>query len=565
MKSRSLLSVLAVFLMLGAVPGRAAFDKAGVLGVGARPLGMGDAFVAIANEAMAINWNPAGLTQLSRYEVAGFLGPLLNGKEYYMSGAVAVPFMADTALGFSAISLYHNTGDSRTDAYENTFLLSGATPLNVEKTVSVGLNLKFLQYSSNASADIPATVSNSAETIQAQASTIGVDLGFLYQIPLPSWGKRVSLGFEAQDLDTVLHWQSGSEERVPLMLQAGVAYWLEENVVAAVDFSFLNDTNISGQPLETPLFEYVPQYDQQGNPVYYPGTTIQETTTAQVNTGETVQYRPHLGLEGWFFNDHLGLRTGYTGFATTSGRFTAGVSYKADQFRVDYAYIGHAEHLGDSHRLSASYYFGSDNGAFRVVSLVYPPNNVKATADNNTVELTWSANPDPHVTGYTIYMSKSAGSSYTAIAKRIKETKTRVEGLSNGTRYYFVVTSVNNSWPASESTYSPEVSAVPGPPGMAQLGGPAPAAANTGCFPVRGLTVPMGSTKGYIVYYTKTPGFGYVQFNTKDKLITDVSNIQITGVEPNTDYWFKVVGVSPSGAESGGSQEIQVHSTDGCK
>ena len=32
----------------------------------------------------------------------------------------------------------------RTDAFENTFMLSGATPLNVEKTVSVGLNLKFL-------------------------------------------------------------------------------------------------------------------------------------------------------------------------------------------------------------------------------------------------------------------------------------------------------------------------------------------------------------------------------------------------------------------------------------
>ena len=34
------------------------------------------------------------MVELPRMEVSGFFGPLLNGKEYYMSGAFALPFMS---------------------------------------------------------------------------------------------------------------------------------------------------------------------------------------------------------------------------------------------------------------------------------------------------------------------------------------------------------------------------------------------------------------------------------------------------------------------------------------
>ena len=37
------------------------------------------------------------------------------------------------------------------------------------------------------------------------------------------------------------------------------------------------------------------------------------------------------------------------------------------------------------------------------------------------VNLTWEANKDPNVTGYAIYMSKSPGSRYIPVAKRIRE------------------------------------------------------------------------------------------------------------------------------------------------
>ncbi|HXS81942.1 MAG TPA: UPF0164 family protein, partial [Methylomirabilota bacterium] len=40
------------------------------IGVGARAVGMGETFVAVANDPSAIYWNPAGLASLQRRELA---------------------------------------------------------------------------------------------------------------------------------------------------------------------------------------------------------------------------------------------------------------------------------------------------------------------------------------------------------------------------------------------------------------------------------------------------------------------------------------------------------------
>lgn len=538
---RSLKPILAAALALGlAIPAQAAFDKGGVLGVGARPTGMGSAFVAIADDSTAIHWNPAGMVQLSRMELSGFFGPLLNGKEYYMSGAFVMPFLEQTAVGLSIISLYHDTGNPDTRAYENTFLASFATPLNVEKTVSFGVNLKFLQYDSAAKATIPST----GVEIQAKAGAVGMDLGALYQVLLPNWGKKVSFGFLAQDLDTVLRWQSGVEERVPLLVQAGVAYFPEENLAFAVDYSFFNDTNISGQPLNQALLD---------------------PNTGQLITSlEPQQHRPHVGIEGWFFNGHLGLRTGYTGFATTADRFTGGVSYRQDWYGVDYGYMGHAEHLGDSHRLSGHVDFGGAKERPRVVALVNPPSNLQGRPNNNSVQLQWEPNPDPHVTGYTVYMSKASGSNYVPIQKRIKENKVIIDGLTNGQRYYFVVTAVNNSWPSVESNYSPEISAVPAPqiptaPGFGndqQQAAPAPAA--NGWLLAKGWPVPTGATRGFNLYISDTSGSGFRKVNG-DAIITTPTFL-VQGLEANKLYFLRVTGVSGENppVESAPSGELQM-------
>ena len=71
---------------------QAAFDKGGISGVGARPLGMGGAFTSIADSGDAVFYNPAGLIQVLRPEISGMGAVLLNGQEDEFEGIYVQPF-----------------------------------------------------------------------------------------------------------------------------------------------------------------------------------------------------------------------------------------------------------------------------------------------------------------------------------------------------------------------------------------------------------------------------------------------------------------------------------------
>jgi long-subunit fatty acid transport protein len=75
------LGLLAIALMFAAAPAAAQFSLGGQragtssgtflkIGVGARAVGLGEAFVAVANDPSTIFWNPAGLASMQRRELA---------------------------------------------------------------------------------------------------------------------------------------------------------------------------------------------------------------------------------------------------------------------------------------------------------------------------------------------------------------------------------------------------------------------------------------------------------------------------------------------------------------
>lgn len=62
------------------------------IGPGARPVGMGEAFVAVANGALATYWNPAGLAQTDGYSYFFTSAKWLAGIQYnYLAFAVPIP------------------------------------------------------------------------------------------------------------------------------------------------------------------------------------------------------------------------------------------------------------------------------------------------------------------------------------------------------------------------------------------------------------------------------------------------------------------------------------------
>lgn len=512
-------ALLTAFLLLfAAFALGGAFDKGGVLGIGGRATGMGDAFGAVSDDASAVYWNAAGLTQLDRSELYLFLGPLLNGKEWYTYLSFGSPFFQDTAWQLSVMSLMH-TGDS-SNTKEFTVVGSFASNLNLERTFSVGINVKYLNYNSAAS------WSDGVVNLQGIAHGLGLDLGVLYQIPLPQWGKKLNFGLFIQDIDTSLYWSGGtSEEKIPTNFKLASAYYLDDNLVVTADVDFFKDLNISGIPLTTPIYV--------------------ESSNVTITALTPQEDRLHVGVEGWFFKRHLGLRGGYTAFATMAGRFTGGVSYREDTWEVDYAYIGHAEHLGDSHRLSVILRFGQPKDQIRAVSVVRPPKELKAYPANTAVNLTWEANNDPNITGYAVYMSKSPGARYIPIAKRIKENYVTIDGLQNGTRYYFVVAGINNTYPPVESSYSNETSAVPAPvvPGTPEVFPIAQTkkVESSGAIDIAWGKMPGARFAGYNVYMTLTPGKGYQKVNPAP--VKDV-HYMVKGLEVGKKYYFVMTQVT---------------------
>lgn len=515
MKKTLLIGLLVVFAAGSLFAG--AFDKGGVLGIGGRALGMGHAFTAVADDGSSIYWNTAGLIQLERSELDIFIGPLLNMKEIYTYISFGSPFFADTAWQLSVISLIHN---DKNMTKEFTVLGSFASTLNLERTFSVGVNVKYLNYNSTAT-----YTTSSGNTLHGIANGLGLDLGLLYQVPLPAWGKKFNLGLFIQDVDTQLQWEGGlTDERVPTSMRLGAAYYVEDNLLVTTDFEFFADLNIAGKPIPEVL------YDADGN---------------TVSSLPPEELRTHIGVEGWFFKNHLGMRGGYTAFATMPGRFTGGVSYKEDNWQVDYAYVGHAENLGDSHRISVIFRFGQERSSIRAVSITRPPKNLQSYPANNAVNLTWEVNDDPNVTGYAVYMSKSPGARYIPVAKRIKENYVTIDGLKNGTRYYFVVAAINNTYPPVESAYSNETSIVPAPvvPGTPDVFPIAKKATidQGGAVEVKWGRMPPANMAGYNIYITETSGKGYVKANPMP--INDVKYV-LKGLEVGKKYFFVLTSVT---------------------
>ncbi|MBN1596289.1 hypothetical protein JW933_10215, partial [candidate division FCPU426 bacterium] len=149
-------------------------------GNGVRPTGMGRAYVAVADDVNTINWNPAGLAVLDRYEIttmyaslfAGFEGRLFTGQRDmlgYNYIAAAVPI--DQAVGsfggswsqFSS-TLYH----------ENIFTLGYGRTVEYDVVKAhVGVNLKIMNWSSEG------TDYNPAEG----KTGFTADVGILYPLP----------------------------------------------------------------------------------------------------------------------------------------------------------------------------------------------------------------------------------------------------------------------------------------------------------------------------------------------------------------------------------------------
>ena len=254
---------------------------------GSRAMGMGGAYGAIANDASAIWWNPAGMSRLDKNEVMFMHANWLAGINYDFFAAVAR--FGDNAVGASVTSLNYGqmevttvqqpdgTGEMFTPT---SFALTVGYSRKLSENFSFGVNGKYVNDQ----------IKNSS------ASAFAFDVGTLYDVGLLSIGAEVAnfgtkMQMEGSDLTLVT--PVGNDPNVvstlqtqaydlPLRLRVGVAFHLirteMNNLIIASDVVHSNDNyeyvNVGGEYRWNNVISLRAGYSELGVPDREAGLTF---------------------------------------------------------------------------------------------------------------------------------------------------------------------------------------------------------------------------------------------------------------------------------------------------
>ena len=331
--------VLVGFMVQGAWGARYAGEFLQI-GIGARPLGMGGAFVATANDHSAFYWNPAGVGNIQTIQFSGMYLPLFDGLAALHNIGFALPITGavvsvnwirlavndipeypdyfNYSVGQRQDSIQIHLGQpldyftDREDAYILTFakmnkfnLDLGWALFSIPVEVPIGLNFKVIRHVLH----------------RSEATGIGADIGMQVKIPLDvmfdrPWLGTFAWGFCYQDFTrTGIDWGGGNSDAIPSNFKNGVAY-IQPLIFAESTIAVMYDVDQRYERVQRLGVEYL--------------------------------YRDWLGLRGGLISDE----------SSSADNWTAGAGFKFPvplllwKFQVDYAYQGHE--LGAFHRISVT-------------------------------------------------------------------------------------------------------------------------------------------------------------------------------------------------------------------
>ncbi len=179
----SILSVLIGVLALTAFAGEIADPMR--IGVGARPLGMGKAYIAVAEDADAIFMNPAGLGWADQFKLTSMYSTFMQDVNYLVVGGI-YPIGKYGAIGaglvnagVSDIPYKSAAGASLGTGTWNSSVIFVSYGKSLTDKISLGLSLKNYTHSAGGSVSSASTTSllNSGA-----ASAMAADVGALFKL-----------------------------------------------------------------------------------------------------------------------------------------------------------------------------------------------------------------------------------------------------------------------------------------------------------------------------------------------------------------------------------------------
>jgi hypothetical protein len=335
-------ALLALILLVSVPTGVLATKYAGAwmeIGGGARPLGMGGAFVAVANDASTVFYNPAGVSgwsnrqalfmhserfgDLVNYNFGSYVQPtsLLSEKREAGFGFTIQHLGVDDIIISNHLGFHDANGNGKFDAnngdeyltlngerFEDYGMLPRESDNNFAFLAAFGLNTGFGRLGGT----LKIIYTNS---IDGNTSTgIGIDLGYLYRDVLVN---RLDVGVKLQDATgTYLSWSSGTNEYIWPMVKLGAAYTfvseaMKGSMLLALDSDFYFDNR---------------RWASQ----YWSGDI-----SADIHAGAELRFQEKVMVRG----------------GVDSGNWTAGAGLLIKFIGFDYAYLHHDD-FDATHRVS---------------------------------------------------------------------------------------------------------------------------------------------------------------------------------------------------------------------
>ena len=193
-------------------------DPSSVLG--ARPLGMGGAFVALADDANSIFINPAGLAKIDKWSLTSMATQLMQKVDYKLAagtykigpGTMGIGYIGTSSTAGYVYSEYGSLESSAPIAYTSNLLV-----------LSYGVNMSKVLKNSGKMGEmalggsIKMISKGLTEVDGAQASGVGLDLGIT--LTPDSW--PISLGAALSNIGGGIKWTSGTKENLEQSLKLG--------------------------------------------------------------------------------------------------------------------------------------------------------------------------------------------------------------------------------------------------------------------------------------------------------------------------------------------------------
>ncbi len=257
MKKTLILVLISLVLSAGSASAIQAIDP-GYIGVGARPMGMGKAYVGVAEDGEGMFTNVAGLGRIKSPKLTSMYSNVMGDVNYFVLGGAIPTDMGTFGLGYVGanvgdILLFgesisgHHPIETGIGTYGNNvgYLSYGLNMGRVAgwmKGLYVGANLKYFSQSGE----------GTTEALGNNGTGMDIDLGMLYEA-----NEWLSVGASLQNclpanMGGKIRYNSGIEEGIPMLAKVGsrVKVMGENGVMGGdirVDVAGDVDINVNGE------------------------------------------------------------------------------------------------------------------------------------------------------------------------------------------------------------------------------------------------------------------------------------------------------------------------------